>query len=132
LFSMLNGELYEFNTGTQIHGQDYTAMVQCVVNVQPELNKELFSVKYSGSAGWKAVITNLKGQQSTIRLVDFQDTNGVWDGSVKRDENSVGGLISGQRMEDVVQFISLQDEDSNPKQIVSIETSFIIAQTNLK
>jgi hypothetical protein len=35
-------------------------------------------------------------------------------------------------MEDVVQFISLQDEDSTPKQIVSIEASFIIAQTNLK
>jgi hypothetical protein len=132
LFSLLDGELYEFNTGIQIHGQDFTSMVTSVLNIQPELNKELFSVKYSGSAGWKAIITNLKGQLSTIQIAHFQSTNGVFDGSVKRDENSTGGLISGERMEDVVQFISLQDEDSTPKQIVSIEASFIIAQTNLK
>lgn len=132
LFSLLNGELYEFNTSIQIHGQDYTAMLKCVVNVEPELNKELFSVKYSGTVGWKAIITNTKGQLSTIRVNDFWDTNGVYDGSVKGDENSAGGLKSGERMEDVVQFISLQDEDSSPKEIVSIEASFIIAQTNLK
>lgn len=132
LFSLLDGELYEFNTGIQIHGLDFTSMVTSVLNIQPELNKELFSVKYSGSAGWKAIITNLKGQLSTIQIAHFQSTNGVFDGSVKRDENSTGGLISGERMEDVVQFISLQDEDSTPKQIVSIEASFIIAQTNLK
>jgi len=132
MFGFFGGNLYKFNTGTSINGQSFQMMAKFVVNIEPEMNKEMMFVGYSGTAGQKSLITNDSGQESTIEVIDFQDSNGVYNGSVKRDENSTGGIMDGTPMEDVIHYVTLQDEDSTPRSIVSVNISFLLSQANIK
>ncbi len=132
-YSFFEGELYEWNndTGT-INGNVYENFGTVVVNMEPAKNKEMVAVTYSGDDGLTGTVYNNKGQSTTLLSALFQSMNGVKVSSVKRDENSVGGIIDGDPMEDVIHFVKLGGTDNSAKEIVSIEVSYLIAQPNIK
>jgi len=133
MYSFFEGDLYRWNedTGT-INGEAYDHHAVVVVNADPGKNKEMVAVTYSGDDGLEGTVYNDKGQTTTLLASLFQSMNGVKSSSVKRDENSTGGIMNGEPMEDVIHFVKLGSSDNDVKDIVSIEVSYLIAQANIK
>ncbi len=92
VISFLNGRLWRHNENVSrgtFYGTFYPAKLKGVANAEPSKVKRWIAIILESLNKWSAVITNNRGQRTTLSATEFRTFEGQQKATIKRDINTV-------------------------------------------
>lgn len=134
MFGFYEGNLYRFNEGNTLAGEDFPCSVTFVVNQGLDVLKKAKAIEIlsPNQTPMDVLITTDTGLISTIAKDAFEFREGNGFAAFKQAENTAGGKANGADLHGYLMEIQLSDEGRTNNQITFVKIKSSEAQTNQK